>query len=46
MVAFNLAELDKLERRERQLTILAAVIVLVMAGGVAADVSSGVRPSR
>jgi GGDEF domain-containing protein len=35
MVAFNLAELDKLERRERQLTILAAVIVLVMAGGVA-----------
>ena len=35
MVAFNLGELDKLERRERQLTILAAVIVLVMAAGVA-----------
>lgn len=35
MVAFNLAELDKLERRERQLTILAAVVVLVEAAGVA-----------
>jgi len=35
MGAFNLAELDKLERRERQLTILAAVVVLVMAAGVA-----------
>jgi len=35
MVGFNLAELDKVERRERQLTILAAVVVLVMAAGVA-----------
>jgi GGDEF domain-containing protein len=35
MVPFNLAELDKLERRERQLTILAAVVVLVMAAGTA-----------
>lgn len=35
MVAFNLGELDKLERRERQLTILAAVVVLVMAAGLA-----------
>jgi GGDEF domain-containing protein len=35
MVAFNLTELDKLERRERQLTILAAVVVLVMAAGLA-----------
>jgi len=35
MVAFNLTELDKLERRERQLTVLAAVVVLVMAAGVA-----------
>jgi hypothetical protein len=35
MVAFNLSELDKLERRERHLTILAAVVVLVMAAGMA-----------
>jgi hypothetical protein len=35
MVAFNLTELDKLERRERQLTILAAVVVVVMAAGLA-----------
>lgn len=35
MDAFNLTELDKLERRERQLTILAAVVVLVMAAGMA-----------
>jgi hypothetical protein len=35
MVAFNLTELDKLERRERQLTNLAAVVVLVMAAGLA-----------
>jgi hypothetical protein len=35
MVAFNSTELDKLERRERQLTILAAVVVLVMAAGLA-----------
>jgi len=35
MAAVNLAELDKLERRERQLTILAAIVVLVMAAGVA-----------
>jgi GGDEF domain-containing protein len=35
MVAFNLTELDKLERRERQLTVLAAVVVLVMAAGTA-----------
>jgi GGDEF domain-containing protein len=32
---FNLAELDNLEKRERHLSVLAAVIVLVMAGGVA-----------
>jgi GGDEF domain-containing protein len=32
---FNRAELDKLERHELQLTILSAVIVLVLAGGVA-----------
>jgi hypothetical protein len=35
VVGFTLTELDKLERRERQLTILAAVVVLVMAAGVA-----------
>jgi hypothetical protein len=35
MVAFNVTELDKLERRERHLTILAAVVVLVMAAGLA-----------
>lgn len=35
MAAFNLTELDKLERRERQLTILAAAVVLVMAAGLA-----------
>jgi hypothetical protein len=35
MAAFNLTELDKLERRERQLTILAAVVVVVMAAGLA-----------
>lgn len=35
MPGLNLAELDNLEKREMQLSILAAVIVLVMAGGVA-----------
>src|ERR1700747_987991 len=35
MATLNQIELDKLERRERHLTILAAVIVLVLAGGVA-----------
>ena len=35
MATFDLTELDKLERRERQLTILAAVVVLVMAAGMA-----------
>jgi GGDEF domain-containing protein len=35
MSGLNLAELDNLEKRELQLSILAAVIVLVMAGGVA-----------
>ena len=35
MPEFNLSELDNLEKRELQLSILAAVIVLVMAGGVA-----------
>lgn len=35
MVAFNLTELDKLERRERHLTVLAAIVVLVMAAGLA-----------
>lgn len=34
-MAFDRAELDRLERRELHLTILAAVIVLVLAGGVA-----------
>src|SRR6266849_2595984 len=36
MVTLNRKELDHLERRELQLTILAAVIVLVLAGGLAA----------
>src|SRR5258707_3709630 len=36
MVALSRKELDHLERRELQLTILAAVIVLVLAGGLAA----------
>jgi len=36
MVALNRKELDHLERRELQLTILAAVIVLVLASGLAA----------
>jgi GGDEF domain-containing protein len=35
MAGFNRAELDSLERREFHLSILAATIVLVMAGGVA-----------
>ena len=35
MATLNQLELDHLERRERHLTILAAVIVLVLAGGVA-----------
>ncbi len=34
-MTFDRAELDSLERRELHLTILAAVIVLVLAGGVA-----------
>jgi GGDEF domain-containing protein len=36
MGTLNRAELDHLERRELQLTILAAVFVLVLAGGLAA----------
>jgi GGDEF domain-containing protein len=36
MGSLNRAELDRLERRELQLTILAAVFVLVLAGGLAA----------
>jgi GGDEF domain-containing protein len=36
MATLNRAELDRLERRELQLTILAAVFVLVLAGGLAA----------
>jgi diguanylate cyclase (GGDEF)-like protein len=36
MGTINRTELDKLERRELQLTILAAVFVLVLAGGLAA----------
>lgn len=36
MGTVNQTELDKLERRELQLTILAAVFVLVLAGGLAA----------
>lgn len=35
MATLNRIELDHLERRERHLTILAAVIVLILAGGVA-----------
>ncbi|HEV2299356.1 MAG TPA: hypothetical protein VGR72_12665 [Candidatus Acidoferrales bacterium] len=35
MPGLNLADLDNLEKRELQLSILAAIIVLVMAGGVA-----------
>ncbi len=35
MASLNQSELDQLERRERQLTILAAVVVLVLAAGVA-----------
>lgn len=35
MPAFDLVELDKLEHREHQLTVLAAAVVLVMAGGLA-----------
>lgn len=35
MTVLNLTELDKLERRERQLTVLAAVVVVVMAAGLA-----------
>jgi len=35
MSELNLAELDNFEKRELQLSILAAVILLVMAGGVA-----------
>jgi GGDEF domain-containing protein len=35
MATLNQIELDQLERRERQLTILAAVIVLILASGVA-----------
>jgi len=36
MATLNRAELDRLERHELQLAILAAVIVLVLAGGLAA----------
>ena len=35
MPALNRAELDRLEKRELQLTILAVVFVLVLAGGLA-----------
>lgn len=35
MTGLNLTELDNLEKRELQLSVLAATIVLVMAGGVA-----------
>jgi GGDEF domain-containing protein len=35
MPGLNLAELDNLEKRELQLSVLAAIILLVMAGGVA-----------
>jgi hypothetical protein len=35
MGSLNRTELDRLERRELQLTILAAVFVLVLAGGLA-----------
>ena len=34
-MSFNRAELDNLERRELQLTVLSAVIVLILAGGAA-----------
>ena len=36
MAALNRTELDRLEKRELQLTVLAAVFVLVLAGGLAA----------
>jgi GGDEF domain-containing protein len=36
MATLNRAELDRLEKRELQLTILAAVFVIVLAGGLAA----------
>src|SRR5499425_724378 len=36
MATLNRAELDRLEKRELQLTVLAAVFVLVLAGGLAA----------
>src|SRR5438034_11490714 len=36
MSTLNRAELDRLEKRELQLTILAAVFVLVLAGGLTA----------
>jgi len=36
MATLNRAELDRLERRELQLTVLAVVFVLVLAGGLAA----------
>lgn len=36
MASLNRAELDRLEKRELQLTILAVVFVLVLAGGLAA----------
>ena len=36
MSKWNRAELDHLERRELQLTVLAAVFVLVLAAGLAA----------
>ena len=35
MATLNRSELDRLEKRELQLTILAAVFVLVLAGGLA-----------
>ena len=35
MATLDRAELDRLERRELQLTILAVVFVLVLAGGLA-----------
>lgn len=35
MPGLNVTDLDKLEKREFQLSVLAAIIVLVMAGGVA-----------
>src|SRR5215472_15492998 len=36
MATLNRAELDRLEKRELQLTVLAVVFVLVLAGGLAA----------